>query len=378
MRIAFLSTFFPFRGGIAQFSGAMFRSLELKHTIKAFNFSRQYPTILFPGETQYVKPDDFAESIPTERILDSINPVSFYGTAKSINKFNPDIYISSYWMTFFGPSLGIVAKRLNPKIKKIAILHNVKPHEKRFFDQAANQFFLKNHDGFVVLSDTVEKDLLSILPSAKVLKLKHPNYNHFGEKLNQVDALQKLDLDQHKKTILFFGIIRDYKGLDILLEAFNELSDDFQLIIAGECYGSFDRYKNLIEQNRNKDRIKLHQKYISDQEVKLFFSAADVCILPYKSATQSGITAISFHFEVPIIATDVGGLKETIKNEQNGLIVESANSQNIKFAIEKYFDEQLKLRFQTKIAEENEENSWNNFTDKIIDFASELTVNTRL
>lgn len=377
MKIAFLSTFYPFRGGIAQFSGAMFRSLEINHQIKAFNFKRQYPQILFPGETQLVKDDDSADSINTERILDSINPISFVKTAKDINNFKPEIFISSYWMTFFGPSMGGVAKRLNPSIKKIAILHNVKPHEKRFFDKAANNYFLNNHDGFVVLSDAVEKDLLEIHPEAKVLQLKHPNYNHFGAKLNQINAVAQLGLDPEKKTILFFGIIRDYKGLDVLLDAFNKLNEDYQLIIAGECYGSFEKYYLQIEKNKNKSRIKLHLNYVSDQEVTNFFSAADVCILPYKSATQSGITAISHHFCVPIIATDVGGLKETIKNGENGLIVESSNAEKIKFSIQKYFNEGLKSKFEEKLKQENEENSWMSFTAKIIHFASEIAVNTR-
>jgi glycosyltransferase involved in cell wall biosynthesis len=376
MKIAFLSTFYPFRGGIAQFSGAMFRSLEINHHVKAFNFKRQYPQILFPGETQFVKDDDVADAISTERILDSINPISFVKTAKAINNFNPEIFISSYWMTFFSPSMGSVAKKLNPAIKKIAILHNVKPHEKRFFDKLATRYFLNNHDGYVVLSDAVEKDLLEIHPKAKVLQLKHPNYNHFGAKINQKEAIETLGLDVEKKTILFFGIIRDYKGLDVLLDAFGGLNDQFQLIIAGECYGLFEKYNLQIEKNKNKNRIKLHLKYISDQEVATFFSAADVCILPYKSATQSGITAISHHFCVPIIATDVGGLKETIKNGENGLIVESAETEKIKFAIEKYFKEALKSKFEEKLTEENEENSWTNFTNKIIDFASEIAVNT--
>ncbi len=376
MKIAFLSTFFPFRGGISQFSGAMFRALEAKNEVKAFNFKRQYPQILFPGETQFVKEEDAAEEIETIRILDSINPISFLKTSKAINRFDPQLFISSYWMSFFGPSMGMVAKRLNPSIKKIAILHNVKPHEKRFFDNAANNYFLNNHDGFIVLSDAVKNDLLEILPNANVLQLKHPNYNHFGNKISREIAITNLGLDVDKKTILFFGIIRDYKGLDVLLESFGRLSEDFQLIIAGECYGSFEKYQLQINSNQNRKRIKLQLRYISDQEVTNFFSAADVCILPYKSATQSGITAISHHFCVPIIATDVGGLKETIIHEENGLIVESADAEKIKFMIEKYFKEGLKSKFEEKIASENEENSWENFTGKIIDFASGISVNT--
>lgn len=377
MKIALLSTFYPFRGGIAQFSGALLKAFESNTVVKAFNFKRQYPQILFPGETQFVKEEDNAEEIISERLLDSINPISFSNTAKAINNFQPTLFISNYWMTFFGPSMGNVAKRIDPKIKKIAIVHNVTPHEKRFFDNAANRYFLKNHDAFVVMSDIVESDLLTIVPEAKVLKLQHPNYSHFGEKIGQKDAKNNLRIDHDKKTILFFGIIRDYKGLDVLLDSFGQLNDEYQLLIAGECYGAFDKYQGKIDLNKNKSRIILHLKYISDQEVVNYFSAADVCILPYKSATQSGITAISHHFTLPIIATDVGGLKETIKNDENGLIVESSDSEKIKIAIEKYFKEHLKSQFQQNLTIENEENSWTNFANKILDFASEISVNTR-
>lgn len=377
MKIALLSTFYPFRGGIAQFSGALLKAFESDNVVKAFNFKRQYPQFLFPGETQFVKEEDSADEILSDRLLDSINPISFSKTAKAINNFQPSLFISNYWMTFFGPSMGNVAKRLDAEIIKIAIVHNVIPHEKRFFDSAANRYFLKNHDAFVVLSDIVEKDLLKIAPNAKVLKLQHPNYNHFGKKISQNDAKNKLGIETGKKTILFFGIIRDYKGLDILLDSFGQLNDQYQLIIAGECYGAFDKYQSQIDSNKNKSRIFLHLKYISDQEVAKYFSAADVCILPYKSATQSGITAISHHFELPLIATDVGGLKETIKNGENGLIVDSSDSDKIKIAIEKYFNMQLKSQFEQKLAKENEENSWANFADKIINFSSEIAVNTR-
>ena len=376
MKIAFLSTFFPFRGGIAQFSGATLKALQENHQVQAFNFKRQYPTFLFPGQTQFVVGEDATNELESQRVLDSINPISYIKTANLINAFQPDLFLSSYWMTFFGPSMGYVAKKLSPKIKRIAIVHNVKPHEKRFFDGPANRFFLSNHDGFIVLSDVVEKDLLEILPDAKVLKLQHPNYNHFGLRIEQTKARDVLGLDQNKKTILFFGIIRDYKGLDILLEAFEHLSDDFQLVIAGECYGTFEKYQNQIDSSENKSRIHLFLKYIEDQDVTNYFSSADVCILPYKSATQSGITAIAQHFCLPIISTDVGGLKETIKNNENGLIVDAANAEGIRNTVEKYFKEQLKERFEENLSKANEEKSWSNFSNKIIKFASEIVVNT--
>lgn len=368
MKISIFSAFYPFRGGISQFSALLFRSLEKKHSVKAFTFKRQYPDFLFPGETQYVTEKDNADQIPSNQILDSINPFTYFSSARRINKEKSELYISNYWMTFFGPSMGIIARRLNKNTKQIAILHNVIPHEKRFFDKPFNKFFLNKTDGFVVMSDTVLSDLLSLKPSAKYIRIDHPIYNHFGAKIDQKIAQEKLNLSTDKKTLLFFGFIRDYKGLDLLIEAMDQLDDSFQLIVAGEIYGSFDKYKTLIENSKSKGRIHLFNHYISDDEVSTYFSAADVCILPYKSATQSGITAISNHFTLPIIATDVGGLKETIHHLQTGLIINEPKTEQISSSIQLYFSSNYKEKFSKTILAENHKNSWENFTDKLIEF----------
>lgn len=371
-KIAILSTFYPYRGGIAQFSGALFRALETSCEVQAFNFSKQYPSFLFPGETQFVKAGDNADEIPSVRVLNSTSPVSYLKTASKINAFDPNIFISNYWMTFFGPAMGTVAKRISSTAKKIAILHNIIPHEKRFYDQLSNRYFLNNHDGFVVLSEAVEKDLLSFKPDAKFIRIPHPNYNHFGDKWDKGAAQAHLKIDPDKKTLLFFGIIRDYKGLDVLLAAFFKLDSSYQLLIAGECYGSFEKYQKLIDASGAKNRIFCFNQYISDQEVPIFFSAADVCILSYKSATQSGITAIAHHFCLPLIATDVGGLKESIQHGKNGLIIPFPDEKLLCEAIELYFKESKLDTFSHQLALENKENSWDNFAAKLLEFSSKL------
>lgn len=371
MKIAFLSTFFPFRGGIAQFNALIYREAEKKNQVKAFTFKRQYPDFLFPGKTQLVTPEDKADSIPSERVLDTINPFSYFTSAKKIKTFNPDLIVTKYWMTFFAPSLGFVLRR-NKKAVRISILDNVIPHEKRFFDAPCNRYFLHSNDGFVVMSDKVLTDLLSIRPEAKYIRVNHPVYNHFGEKMDADQAKAKLNLDPSKKTLLFFGIIRDYKGLDLLIEALALLDDSYQLVIAGETYGSFDKYTQLIEEKQVKNRIHLYNQYISDDEVTVFFSACDVCILPYKSATQSGITSIANHFLVPLIATDVGGLKETIEHEKTGLIVPQPNAELIAKAIESYYSNNRIAAFRSAIQAENEANSWENFQAKMMQFYTEL------
>ena len=371
MKIALLSVFYPYRGGIAQFSAMLYRALEKKHQLKAFTFSRQYPNVLFPGSSQFVTEDDNADKIPTERTLDSVNPLTFRTTAKKINSFSPDLFISQYWMTFFGPAIGGVQKKLEKGTKRISILHNVIPHEKRFFDSYANKSFLKHNEGFVVLSDAVLKDLLTIVPGAKYLRIDHPVYNQFGDKRERNDALKSLNLSIDKKYLLFFGFIRDYKGLDLLLKSMVGLPEEYELIVAGEIYGSFDKYQQIIDKEKIAKRVHLFSQYIPDDEVTTYFSASDVCILPYKNATQSGITAISHHFDLPIIATDVGGLKETILHEKTGLMIQP-NSEELKNAIQLYFTENRQEMFSTEIKANKSDNSWENFAEKVLDFADTL------
>ncbi|MFT5858889.1 MAG: glycosyltransferase involved in cell wall biosynthesis [Flavobacteriaceae bacterium] len=372
MKIALFSAFYPYRGGIAQFSAMLYRALEKEHTVNAFTFKRQYPGFLFPGSSQYVSDDDSADSIEALRVLDSVNPVTFTTAAKKINETHPRLYIGQYWMTFFGPAMAGMQKRITKSAKRISILHNVIPHEKRFFDKKANRMFLKQNDGFVVLSDVVLRDLLSLKPDAKYLRIDHPIYNQFGEGLNRAEALTKLGLDSSNNYLLFFGFIRDYKGLDLLIEALVDLPSDTHVIVAGEVYGSFEKYQKTIDSLGLNARIHLFTEYISDSEVSTYFSASDVCMLPYKGATQSGITAISHHFNLPIIATDVGGLKENTRHDETGLVVSQPDSKLIAEAVDHYFTAKLKLSFSKNIEAEKSENSWENFAQKIVEFSHSL------
>lgn len=374
MKITFLSTLYPYRGGIAQFNANLYRELEKQeHTMQAVTFTRQYPNFLFPGETQLVTEKDTVDPIPTKRWLDSINPFTYWSTARKIRQFEPELLITKYWMTFFGPSLGTVAKRMRKSTTRISILDNVIPHEHRFFDKPFNRFFLKHNDGFVVMSDSVLKDLLSLKPDAKYLRIDHPLYDHFGKQLDRAEACAKLGIDPSKKIILFFGFIRDYKGLDILLDATASLSDDYCVVVAGEVYGSFEKYEQQIIKLGIQNKLKLFNHYIGDQEVPLYFSAADVCVLPYKSATQSGITSIAMHFNLPIIATDTGGLKELVQHEKTGLIVDQPDAVLLSESIKRYFDEGMKQAFAQNLEVEKAKHSWANFAAKLINFSKEIS-----
>ena len=373
MKIAILSCFYPYRGGISQFNACLYGELSKKHVVKAFNFKRQYPEFLFPGKTQYVTADDEAVPVESVSLLDTANPFSYGKTYRAIRDWNPDVLIVRYWMSYFAPSLGYITRRMKKHCKVISILDNVIPHEPHFFDAPLTKYFLKGSCGSVTLCEAVSKDLLALKPDADFTVIQHPLYSHFGQKKERAEAERKLGLHSGKKNILFFGLIRTYKGLDILLEAFGKLSEDYQLIIAGEPYGSFDKYQQIIDRLPNRDRIRMNLKYIKDSEVKDYFSAADLAVLPYRSATQSGISSVSYHFEVPMIVTDTGGLRETIGDRGTGIVADECTPECILKEILRFFsDEELRKECIRNIRLEKERLSWNTFALKLEDFIKGL------
>ncbi|MGN0188750.1 MAG: glycosyltransferase [Candidatus Cryptobacteroides sp.] len=373
MKIAVLSCFYPYRGGIAQFNTCLTDELAKGHTVKAFNFKRQYPDLLFPGKTQFVTPSDNIPQTESERILDTVNPISYIRTVSAIRKWNPDILIVRYWMSFFAPSLGFITRRMRRSCKVISILDNVIPHERRFFDTPLTKYFLSGSDGYVTLCGAVENDLLKLKKDARHIVINHPLYSQFGEKPAREEAMKALGLAPDKKTILFFGLIREYKGLDILLEAFGTLTDDYQIVVAGEPYGSFGKYEKIIGGLKGKERVHLFLDYISDDRVGTFFAAADVAVLPYRSATQSGISSVSYHFEVPVIVTAVGGLRETIGDRGTGLVATECSPEAIREEIIRYFSEpEIREKCVRNIRAEKERLSWGTFCRTLLDFAGTL------
>lgn len=373
MRIALLSCFYPFRGGISQFNASLYLELGKSHTVKAFNFTRQYPEFLFPGKTQYVTKDDDAVPIESDAPLDTANPFTYGRTYRAIRDWEPDLVIISYWMSYFAPSLGYIARRLRKRCKVISILHNVVPHEPRFFDAPLTRYFLSGCTGNVTLCDEVAEDLKRLSPKAPNITLFHPIYGHFGEKMPREEAEKALGLKPGMRNLLFFGLIRDYKGLDILLNAFGKLDSGYQLIVAGEPYGSFEKYRNIIDRSPAKDRIRLFTRYIKDSEVKVFFSASDLAVLPYRSATQSGISAIAYHFEVPMVVTDVGGLRQSIGDCGTGLVAPKADADCVVREIRTYFsDANLKTLCVNSIRAEKDRLSWRTFSKRLLEFSDNL------
>ncbi len=372
MKIAFLSVFYPYRGGIAQFNAQLLEALGREHEVRAFNFTRQYPGFLFPGQTQYVTPQDKATPVESTRLLDSANPLTWRKTGKAILRWNPDIVVFSYWNSYFVPSLLPVAKMMRRHgVCTVTVVHNAIPHEPKPYDKPLARRFFRQSDILVSMCDAVTTDIRSLCPHARIVQWPHPVYDHFGEKMDRMEARQALGIDAQKRTLLFFGLIRDYKGLDLLIDAMPLLGPGYQLVIAGESYGSFDKYKEQIAASGCADRIHVFTRYIDDAEVPRFFSAADLCVLPYRSATQSGITAISLHFDLPLAATPVGGLPESIGETGVGVMARGASPEAIAEAIRDYFDGK-EAGCRAAIAAFKRTATWKHFAEEVVLLAERI------
>lgn len=367
MRIAYLSTFYPYRGGIAQFNAALYKALGKKHEMKAFTFTRQYPELLFPGKTQYAEKGDTDGDVNALRILDSVNPFTYAKTAKAILQFKPDMMITKYWMPYFAPSLGTVAGILKKNgVFNVSILDNVIPHEKKFYDNTLTSYFIKRNDAFMAMSKSVADDLLTFNPTAKYALHPHPIFD-FGEHINKQEAKLKLGLNPDDSYMLFFGFIRRYKGLDLLLEAMADeriRNRNVKVIVAGEYYEDAAYYNDKIKECGIGEKVVLRTDYIPSDMVKYYFCAADMIVQPYRSATQSGVTQIAYHFEKPMLVTDVGGLSEIVPDGKVGYVVQP-NAMAIADAINDFYEHSKEGQFSANMKEEKKRFQWESFAEAI-------------
>lgn len=367
MRIAYLSTFYPYRGGIAQFNAALYQALGKRHEMKAFTFTRQYPELLFPGKTQYAEEGDNEGDVNAVRVLDSINPFTYGKTAKAILEFKPDMMITKYWMPYFGPSLGTVAGILKKHgVFNVSILDNVIPHEKKFYDNTLTKYFVKRNHAFMAMSRSVADDLLTFNPKANYALHPHPIFD-FGEKIEKQEAKKKLGLNPDESYLLFFGFIRRYKGLDLLLEAMADAkikNRNVKVLVAGEYYEDATFYNNKIKELGIGEKVVLRTDYIPSEMVKYYFCVADIIVQPYRSATQSGVTQIAYHFEKPMLVTDVGGLSEIVPDGKVGYVVQP-NSTAIATAINDFYDNSREAKLSTNIIEEKKRFQWDSFAAAI-------------
>ena len=324
MKIVIVGVAPPYRGGISLHNALLFKHLSKNHNVICYNFIRQYPYFLFPGKTQY-EVGKSALSIPSKRILDSINPLTWYKTANQIIIDKPDLVIFRSWNTFFCIMFRYILTRIKKNhstLKSMVICDNILPHENFFLDKFLMKIFLKKMDLYIVQSSIVENELLSIVPNAKYLKLFHPIYNVFGSILNKDNIKKELKINA-KYIILFAGLVRAYKGFDILIKSVNYLKnqlDDFVVLAIGESYEK-DRYDALIEKENIKNFFIWENRYVPDNEMNKYFSICDVVALPYKSASQSGIIPIAYHFNKPVVVTNVGGLSDMVVNHQTGITI---------------------------------------------------------
>lgn len=345
-RIGVVGPVHPFRGGIAHFTEMTIDGLSKRgHEVRPVSFSRQYPKLLFPGKTQF-EPDDEAPGAVrgAPRLLDSLNPVSWLHTAWHLWDQAPDAVVFQYWMPFFAPAYGVIARVLGwAGIPSIAIVHNALPHERHVGDAWLSRFFLRVCTGHVVMSDAVAGDLQSLRhPEAGVRRIEHPVYERFGDSMPVDDARAALDLPLDAPILLFFGFVREYKGLHVLLEALSTVREtlpDVHLVVAGEPYDDPDRYRRLIREHGLDDCVYWHDEYIPSGDVPTYFCAADLVVQPYVSATQSGVAQIATHFEVPMVVTDVGGLAETVPHEEVGFVVPPEDPSALAEAVVRFFQE---------------------------------------
>lgn len=369
MKIAILGTAYPYRGGIAAFNERLAKELIAEgHQLSIHTFKLQYPNFLFPGKTQFSS-DKKPQNINIERRINSVNPINWITTGLSLRKENYDVVIIPFWLPFMGASLGTISRILkSEKTQLLCIAHNIIPHELRLGDKMLTRYFIKKIDGFLAMTQKVLDDLNVFDKSSPKVLTPHPIYDNFGEIEPREKAIESLKLNQDYRYILFFGLIRDYKGLDLLLEAFsaNEIREkNIKLIIAGEYYSNQAPYKKLIEKyNLEQDIIQVEQ-FIPDSEVHLYFNACDLVVQPYKSATQSGVTQIAYHFNKPMIVTDVGGLKEMCPDSKVGYVV-SPHADEIKKAILKFFNKTNINEMIENINQIKEQYSWSIFTKKLL------------
>ncbi len=372
MKVFIIGPAYPFRGGIANFSETLCNAfINSGCDASVINFTLQYPNFLFPGKTQFTESPPHCD-IEIVRMISSVNPLTWIKTGLYIKKQKPDVVVFNYWMPFFAPTFGTVSRifKRNNHTKVVAVCHNILPHEKRIGDKLFTRFFIKSCDAFVTLSDTVKSELLSISPQAKVKVIPHPVYNIFGERVERDIAIKKLGLNHAERYILFFGVVRKYKGLDTLIEAFSNSilkNNMIKLIVAGEFYENVDDYIEMIKEKGLENKITIFNKFIPSEEVKYYFSACDLVAQTYKNASQSGVTQIANHFEKPMLVTNVGGLSEIVLHLKTGYVT-SQKPEDIAGFIYDFYENNRAVEFHPNLVKEKGKYSWQNMVDGIIDF----------
>ncbi len=359
----------PFRGGIAHFLETMYHGLQARGwRTSAFTFTTQYPEMLFPGKSQFEE-GAVHDPVPARRILSTVNPATWARTAREIELLHPDVLVFKYWMPFFAPSFGLIARHLRRKgVHVVAVVDNAIPHEHRPGDERLSRFLLRSCDRLIVMSESVEEDIRVLGIQKPVARIQHPIYDLFGEAPSREEGRRRLGIPESGPVLLSFGFIRRYKGLLTLLDAMpavlKELPDA-RLLVAGEFYEDAGPYHAAIRRNNLQQNVLLHTDYIPTERVGDYFAAADVVVQPYVSATQSGVAQIAFHFEKPLIVTDVGGLAEIVPDGEAGLVVPPEDPPALAAAIVRYFKENMAGRLSEGVRREKPKYSWDRLYEAV-------------
>ncbi len=365
-KIVLIGPVYPYKGGISHYTGLLYRALEKEHDVTMLSYKMQYPKFLFHREQKDYANDRFKVE-RTDYGIHTANPFNWIKEAARINALRPDLVILQWWHPYFAPCYFTMALLIRAKI--MFTCHNVFPHERFPMDRFLTRMVLRRGDTFILHSRTEADELLSIRKNAAYRIHMHPTYHAFRfEDMGKEEARRKLGIEPREKILLFFGYVRPYKGLHSLLDAIKILKEkqfDAKLLVVGDFDGNREEYLTQIKENKIDSMVEIHDGYIPDREIEKFFAACDVAVLPYESATQSGIAQIAYGFEKPVIATNVGGLPEAVKDKETGYIVEPGSPEALAEAVEKFFCRPECDRFQKGIKEAASRFSWEGMAETI-------------
>jgi len=376
LNIVIVGTAYPFRGGLATFNQRLAQQLQDEgHHVRLVTFTTQYPSILFPGKTQLTD-DPAPRGLKIRRMIHSCNPLTWWRVGHRLRKARPDIVICCYWMAFFAPCFATIERivKRNGHTRCLALVHNMIPHEPSILDRLFAPAFIRRTDGFVALSKSVVEDIDRLDKQRKPKTFTpHPIYDHYGSLCSKQDACNMLRISPAYDYMLFFGLVRAYKGLDLLIDAFAQVKNelpDLKLIVAGEFYEDEKKYRDQIFQQGLDDRIILRNEFIPDGDLRLYFGAADLITQPYRTATQSGVTQVAFHFEKPMLVTNVGGLAEIVHHGKMGYAVDP-EPEAIAQALRDYFSNHRQEAFTDYLRLEKNKYAWSNLSHAFLQLYAE-------
>lgn len=371
MKISFIGPAYPYRGGLATIIETLAREFQGRGAeVDIKTFTLQYPRLLFPGKSQF-RTGEAPEGLDISRQVSTISPLSWWRVGRRLRREAPDMVVLKYWTPLMAPCFGTICRlaRKNRKTKVVVHLDNITPHEPHFYDSWLNRYFLRSCDGFIYMSEAVNEDLRGFRPDAPALFSPHPLFDTYGERVAKEEACERLGLDAATGYVMFFGYVRDYKGLDTLLSAWALLKAEGKtagrkLLVVGEVYGSDEKYLRQIEELGLEEDVVMHTRFVPDSQVNLYFSLADMVALPYKSATQSGVTQVAYAFDVPMVVTDVGGLREMVPHDVVGRLCESG-ARSVADAIAACYEGGNLERYREGVSREKVRFSWSATADRI-------------